>query len=269
MSSITHQNNLKVLFIGDIVARPGREAVAEILPRIRCERELDLVIANVENLSGGRGINEKSIMQMVSSGVDVFTGGNHIFFNKSADALFHDSRFRIVRPANYATEFPGIGCIEMQVKDKKIVVMNFEGQVFMKSPGCNPFICFDEMYKTISHDSFVVVDFHAEATSEKQAFGFYVDGKVNAVIGSHTHVPTADAHILPNGTLYVTDVGMVGVRDSVLGVKKDLIINRFITGEKLAFEWEYSGEKIFNAVYVHIGSDGSIVDFSRCDEVIA
>ena len=274
MNFANNPNELNLLFIGDIVARPGREAVLPILPSLKAELNLDIVIANAENLSGGKGINQKSIDQMVAAGVDVFTGGNHIFSNIKGNALLDDDAYKIIRPANYPPEFAGVGYRVVTIKNQPIVVMNFEGNALMRSSGGNPFVSFDEVYERISKDSYeknpyVIVDFHAEATSEKRAFGFYVDGKVTAVFGSHTHVPTADLGILPHGTFYVTDAGMVGSHDSVLGVKKEIIVNRFVKGEKTSFSWEYVGEKIFNAVFVKISANGSISEFSRCDRVIA
>jgi len=259
MNFTTHHNELTVLFIGDIVARPGRRSVETILPQLIIDNNIDLVIANAENISGGRGVNEKSLLEMNNAGVNYFTSGDHVFRTNGYEKLLIDQTYGLLRPANYNGEMPGSGVITFTTHNGVLVTLiNLQGEVFMREPVLNPFIKFDELYKDVPEGSIVLVDLHAEATSEKKAFGNYVDGRAHGVFGTHTHVPTSDLQVLPNGTFYVTDAGMVGSQNSVLGVKTDIIVDRFVEGRTDPFVWEYEGPKVFNSIKVGFDKKGMI-----------
>jgi metallophosphoesterase (TIGR00282 family) len=235
---------MKFLFIGDIVGRAGRKSLNKLLKPIRKKYNIDIVIANVENSANGYGVTEKVYLELSKYGVDIFTGGNHIWDQKE---IFNkiDKFEYLVRPANYPAGTPG----KFVYKDTnlKFAVINLLGRVFMQQTDC-PFRKFDEIYNDIK-DYFVIVDFHGEATSEKVAFANYVDGRANVVIGTHTHIQTNDDRILPEGTLYLTDVGMCGAVNSVIGMKKELSIKKFLTGLPVKLEVEKKGEIMFNALF--------------------
>jgi hypothetical protein len=218
---------MKVLFIGDIVGKPGRRAVRNLLPGIINRFKTDLVIANGENAAGGFGITEKVADELFGYGISVLTSGNHIWDKKEALGLL-DKEDRIIRPLNYPPGVPGRGSLIYRHNGLNIAVLNASGRVFMPPLDC-PFRRTDEELEMIGNEARVIlIDFHAEATSEKIAFGHYLDGRVSAVIGSHTHVQTADEQVLPGGTAYITDVGMTGPAYSVIGVDKDQIIDKFL-----------------------------------------
>ncbi|RKY02423.1 TIGR00282 family metallophosphoesterase [Candidatus Poribacteria bacterium] len=225
---------MKVLFIGDVVGRPGRRAVREILSRIK--EGYDLIIANGENSAGGLGITPKVADELFSYGVNIITTGNHVWKEKEIyDYL--DKEPRILRPANYPEGTPGRGWGIYELDSGvKLCVVNLMGRVFM-APLENPFRTIDAILERVSGEvKIVIVDFHAEATSEKVAMGWYLDGRVSAVIGTHTHVQTADERVLPNGTAYITDAGMTGPFDSIIGMKKDAVIRRYLTMLPVRFE---------------------------------
>lgn len=234
---------LKILFFGDITGEPGRKAVKKVLPKLLEEAKPDLVLANVENLAHGKGITVKTLEELIRAGVNGFTGGNHIFSKREVDADVFDKYGKIlVRPVNIPDTYLGSSAAVLETGKGKILIGNFLGQVFMASqfhdPIESPFALFDQWLAGNQKDKPIatIIDFHAEATSEKIAFGYFVDGKVAAVLGTHTHVPTADAKVLPAGTAYITDVGMCGAAGSVLGVKKELSLERFITGNRVPFD---------------------------------
>lgn len=226
---------MNILFIGDISGRPGRNAVKKVLPQLHKKYEVDLTIANIENASSGFGITEENYRDLRSAGIDVCTSGNHIWAKKEVTELLDDPKEPLIRPANYPSGVPGKSIWSTEIGSTKVVVANLMGRVFMKEGMDDPFRAVDEIIKQ-HKDSLIIIDFHAEATSEKRAFGFYVDGKVSAVVGTHTHVPTADAQILPEGTAYITDVGFCGPHQSVLGVDKEIIINQFLTAMPQSYE---------------------------------
>ena len=242
---------LRLLMIGDVVGRIGRRAVNINLSELKKEHHLDLVIANGENAAGGAGITKETAEELFSSGVDVLTMGNHVWNIKEA-IPYIDSEQRIVRPANYPIGAPGNGSNVFETKDKiKIGVINLSGRVFMEALDC-PFRKVDEILVEMKKiTNIIVVDFHAEATSEKVAMGWYLAGRVSAVVGTHTHVQTADERILPGGTAYLTDVGMTGPQNSVIGVKKETVINRFISQMPQRFDVA-NGPSQFNAVIIDI-----------------
>jgi len=232
---------LRILFIGDIFGRPGRTIVRERLPELR-DRGLDLIIANGENAAAGFGITPQITEELLDLGIDVLTTGNHVwdkreildYFRMAEDNLYSSAR-RLLRPANYPAGAPGWGIYEGKTAaGVPFAVVNLQGRVFMNSVE-DPFHAADEILEKLQA-RVILVDFHAEATSEKIALGWYLDGRATAVLGTHTHVPTADERVLPNGTAYQTDVGMTGPFDSVIGVTKNTILQKFLTGLPVRFE---------------------------------
>ena len=226
---------MRILFIGDVMGRPGRRAVRELVPALRQQYGASFVVANCENAAGGLGVTPETAKELLESGVDCLTSGNHVFAKKEI-IPFLDSEPRLLRPANYPQGAPGCGIGFFRVEEREIAVINLVGRVFMEPLDC-PFHTGEALVaQALERTPFILVDFHAEATSEKIAFGWYMAGRVSAVIGTHTHVQTADERIIPPGTAYITDVGMVGPRDSVLGVKRELIIRRYLSQLPVRFE---------------------------------
>ena len=219
---------MKVLVIGDIVARPGRTAVLERIEDLRERYKADLIIANVENLAGGYSITPPLVEELLAVGVDVMTSGNHIFDKREAIAYINQQP-KLLRPANYPPGTPGNGMWVGQVNGVGVAVINLIGRVFM-GPADDPFRAADALLRELDPSVRVrLVDFHAEATSEKCALGWYLDGRVSAIFGTHTHVQTADERILPQGTAYITDIGMTGSHAGVIGMDRDDVIARFLT----------------------------------------
>jgi metallophosphoesterase (TIGR00282 family) len=227
---------MRVLFIGDIVGSPGRRIVHERLADILARQQIDLCIANCENAASGFGITPRLVDDLLACGIEVLSGGNHIFDRKEIIDYFPHQP-RLLRPANYPDGTPGSGLFLGTAKNGALyAVLNLQGRTFMPAIDC-PFRAADrELARIPPAVRIVIVDMHAEATSEKQAMGWYLDGKVSAVIGTHTHVSTADERVLPRGTAYITDVGMTGPHDSVIGMDKDGIIKRFIDALPVRFE---------------------------------
>lgn len=232
---------MKILFIGDIFGRPGRVIVKDRLPELRKKHAPDLIIANCENAAAGFGITPSLAEELFDLGIDVMTTGNHVWdkreiieYFQMADGNPHSPARRLLRPANFPQNLPGWGVYEGQKNNLSYAVLNLQGRVFMGSSD-DPFRYVDRLLEQIK-SKIVFVDFHAEATSEKVAFGWYLDGRVTAVVGTHTHIPTADETVLPKGTAYITDVGMTGPYDSVIGVKKELVIEKFLSGMPARFE---------------------------------
>lgn len=245
---------MKLLFIGDIVGKIGRNATRTLLPSVVSKYKIEFVVANGENAAGGFGITEKIANEIFGYGVHVITTGNHVWDKK--EFIPHIAKEnRVLRPLNYPPGVPGYGTIVCTVRDTlKAAVINLSGRVFMGNMDC-PFRVGKESIDDLKKDvRIIIVDFHAEATSEKIAFGHFVDGKVSAVIGTHTHVQTADEKILSGGTAYITDVGMTGPSDSIIGIEKEQIIQRFLTNMPMRFETA-KGEGIFSAVVVEINEE--------------
>jgi len=243
---------MKALLIGDIFGKPGRKVVSAVLPKLRKDLRLDFVIANCENLAHGKGITEKTLNAMLDSGVDFFTSGNHVFSNEGLDLLKAD-KYPLIRPANLSGDVPGYGYKIVQKGQRRVLIINISGRVFM-SPNYNcPFEAVDRI---LSQDEcqdvdYIFVDMHAEATSEKIAMKHFLDGRVTALYGTHTHVMTADSHITENKTAFITDLGMTGISEnSVLGVKKDIILSRFTSNLPIHHEVEEEGKCFFNALLV-------------------
>jgi metallophosphoesterase (TIGR00282 family) len=220
---------IKILFIGDIVGKAGRCAIEKLVPALLNTNSIDICIANGENAAGGKGITRKISNQLFSYGIDIITSGNHIWSNKDILSAL-DTDGRILRPANYPDGVKGIGSTTFKSKKGYIIgIINLMGRIFMKPLDC-PFKTAEKEIKKLKNKTTVnIIDFHAEATSEKIALGRYLDGKIAAVVGTHTHIQTADEKILPNGTAYITDVGMTGPHDSIIGAKKDAVFQRFLT----------------------------------------
>lgn len=240
---------MKILVIGDIVARPGRELVKELLPELIKDNEVDLTIANAENLAHGRGATRGTVEEIMSAGVDYFTSGDHIFWQKGFEQDIED--LPVIRPANFPPGQTGEGYALIDTgKHGKVLLINLLGRVFLNERLDDPFRTADEILQQYKDEdiAFSIVDFHAECSSEKYALGFYLDGRVGAVLGTHTHVPTCDAMVLPQKTLYLSDIGMTGVVDSVLGVEKEIIIEYYLSGLNQRFEWENAGRKAFRGV---------------------
>ncbi len=253
---------MKVLFIGDVTGKPGLQYVKELLPGLIATHHPDLVIANAENSAGnGRGMTSSSSEMLYDFGVEILTLGNHVWDQKDAAALISTDE-RIVRPANLPSGVPGRGYTVVQVGGRPVAVISLIGRTFMGLADC-PFRSFElllkELDKKIQH---IFIDFHGEATSEKLAFGYYVDGRVSAVVGTHTHVQTADERVLPKGTAYITDVGMTGPSNGVLGMKKEIVIRRFLDQMPARFEVA-DGSRQFSAVLTTFGDDGSASAIDR------
>ena len=253
---------MKVLFIGDIVGSPGRDIVKNVLTQLKLENNFDIVIANGENAAGGNGLTERAANELFDNGVDFITLGNHAWDKK--DILsFIDKEERIIRPANYPPGTPGKGYRIFTKNGIKLSIVNLQGRIYMQPLEC-PFRAIDNILLQIADQSkIIIVDMHAEATSEKVALGYYLDGRVSAVLGTHTHIQTADDKILPQGTGYITDVGMTGPYESILGVKKENIIARFLTQMPNRFEVA-TGMSQLNAVFIEIDdATGKTVKIER------
>jgi len=218
---------MNILFIGDIMGRCGRDAVFDLLEDVKNEYRIDFTVANGENASGGLGMNEKGYGELCRAGIDFFTMGNHTFSKKDIISMMQRGE-SIVRPANLPEGTPGEGMAIVNTAKGKLAIINLLGKVYLDEKNASPFSVSEELIKKAREKTnMIIVDIHAEATSEKEALGYFLDGKVSAVIGTHTHVQTADERILPNGTAYITDAGRTGARDSVLGLDTNAAIARF------------------------------------------
>jgi 2',3'-cyclic-nucleotide 2'-phosphodiesterase len=245
---------VRVLFIGDIVGRPGRAGLASVMPELRDRHAPDLVIANGENTAGGLGITKKTATELFDMGVDVITTGNHVYRHKDAYE-FLDHAERVIRPANYMAASPGRGHTIVSAGDRRVAVVNLSGSVQLRAAR-SPFPEADGLVDRVGREAdAIVVDFHAEVTSEKVAMGWHLDGRVAAVLGTHTHVPTADARVLPGGTAFISDVGMTGSRAGVIGVRREQALEAFRT--QMPVKFDTADEDVWvNAVVVEIRPDG-------------
>lgn len=251
--------------LGDVIGRPGRYGVAQALPDLRRKHQVDLVIANGENLAGGRGITAATGEELLAAGVDVITSGNHIFDQREAFDYLNQRDVPILRPLNYPSGAPGRGYLAIE----DILVVNLSGRLFLANLDC-PFRGVDRLLAEMaSQFKVIIVDFHAEATSEKVVMGWYLDGRVSAVLGTHTHVPSADARILPKGTAHVSDVGMVGPRDSVLGMKTERAVAHFVTQLPVRFAVG-DGPIVLNSVLLEVDRQtGKATTIFRIDEIVS
>lgn len=248
---------MKLLFFGDIVAKLGRRAVAQVLPKWLSEHKPDVVIGNIENLAHGDGFTKSTVEELKRLGFNGFTSGDHAFSKPEEIEMFEDKDWPVCRPANFPTGVPGKGLIRIKVGTRDLVVINLIGRVFMDDQYDDPFRTVDGILERIKNDGDVggiLIDLHAEATSEKVAMGWYLDARVSAVVGTHTHVATADAQVLPGGTAYITDVGMTGGRDGVIGVEKDIVIKKFLTQMPVKFNPVEEGRVRIQAVLIDIVS---------------
>jgi len=234
---------MRILILGDVVGRPARRAVRELVPRLTKEEKIDLAVANAENAAGGMGVDIKSAEELLSSGIHVLTSGNHIWKKKEIFPYL-DDHANLLRPANYPEGAPGRGWCEWKSQSGlTALIINIQGRVFMPNHVDDPFRCVDRILRERGqHSPVVIVDMHAEATSEKYAIGWYLDGRASVVFGTHTHVQTADERIFPQGTGYITDVGMCGPFDSVIGIEKETVINGFIS--QLPRKFEVANENV-------------------------
>jgi 2',3'-cyclic-nucleotide 2'-phosphodiesterase len=253
----------RLLFVADVVGHPGREAVKAILPDLKRELDPHLTVVNGENSAAGFGLTAKLAAELMAAGADVITTGNHVFAQKEFVAELPGLE-RVIRPANYPPDAPGKGWCVVDASGHKALVMNLMGRVFVESLD-DPFRAADAILAAHPGIRIVLCDMHAEATSEKTAMGWYLNGRVSAVVGTHTHIPTADARVLPGGTAYVTDVGMVGPRDGCIGMDKDVVLKRFLTGVPARFVVA-SGIVTFNSVLITISaSSGRATSIQRID----
>jgi metallophosphoesterase (TIGR00282 family) len=245
---------VKLLFVGDVVGGLGRRTLASVLPGLRERHQPDWVVVNGENSAGGVGITEKTARELFETGADAITLGNHAYRHRDVYG-FLDREERIVRPANYPKGSPGRGHTVVERDGKRLGVVNLSGQLFVEAVR-SPFSEADAILADLrGKTDHVLLDMHAEATSEKVALGWYVDGRVTACVGTHTHVPTADARVLPGGTAYITDVGMTGPRGGVIGVKRELAIERFLTLTQVKFETSEEDPWLMG-VLIEAGDDG-------------
>jgi metallophosphoesterase (TIGR00282 family) len=257
--------SLNVLLIGDIVGKLGRRTVAAVLPNLRLERSIDVVIANGENTAGGRGLTPGTAQELFRSGIDIITSGNHIWENREVYEILDDPAVPLVRPLNYPDGTPGRGML----KRDGLGVINAMGRTFMGVSIDDPFRALDAALEQMRDCRVTILDFHAEATSEKIAMGYYLDGRIGAVVGTHTHVPTSDTRILPGGTGYVTDLGMCGALHSVLGMETERVIERFLTQMPNRFDPVDSGPAVFNSVLITFDEDsGRTTAIERVDCVV-
>jgi 2',3'-cyclic-nucleotide 2'-phosphodiesterase len=265
---------VKLLFIGDIVGQPGRNAVKNLLPKLREQHALDFIIANGENSAGGSGITPRTAVEIFDAGVDVITSGDHLWDQKEVmELLANENRF--LRPLNYPAGTPGqgSGVFEFRIPHSaihnSIAVLNVQGRTFMQPPLENPFLLAAEEVKRLRERTKIIfVDFHAEATSEKIAFGRFLDGRVSAVVGTHTHVQTADEQILPGGTAYLTDAGFTGPHDGCLGREIEPVMKKFLTGMPQRFEVAKNRVLLHGAVIEIDDASGKASKIQRVSELI-
>jgi metallophosphoesterase (TIGR00282 family) len=252
---------MRILFIGDIVGQPGRQMVARHLKALVADHGAEMVLANGENAAGGFGITPSVGEELLGLGIDLLTTGNHVWDKKEAEG-YVAKESRVLRPANYPEEAPGAGVHILRKNGRMLGVLNIQGRAFLPPIDC-PFKAADrELAQLRRVTDMILVDFHAEATAEKQAFGWYLDGKVSAVVGTHTHVQTADEQILPGRTAYITDVGMTGPRNSVIGIEPEDAIQKFLTQMPRKFTVA-RGPAQLSAVVVDVGEDGRARTITR------
>jgi len=258
---------MNILFVGDIFGKPGRRAMAELLPGLRRELSIDFCIANGENAAGGTGITTDVVDELLACGVDVLTGGNHTWDKREGIAIL-DRELRCLRPANYPEGVPGRGVGLYDCGAEKIAVVNLVGRIFLSNVDC-PFAAADRVLEDLAAVTpLVFVDMHAEATSEKLGMGWYLDGRVTAVIGTHTHVQTADERILPRGTAYLTDAGMTGPHDSVIGVRKELALERLRTQLPVRFQPAEEDIRLMGLVVQCDPSSGRALKVERLERTL-
>lgn len=260
---------MKILVVGDIVGGPGRMAMARVATRYKAEGRADLVIANAENSAAGRGITSALAEELFAGGADVLTMGDHVWDQKEA-LTFYDRESRVVRALNLAPGCPGRGATAIQTKDGPLAVVQLMGRTFMNAVADCPFRAIDDwLKKNAAQYKLIVVDMHAEATSEKVAMGKYLDGRVSAVLGTHTHIQTADEAVTAKGTAYLTDLGMTGPCDSVIGRTTDAILTRFLTGMPTKFEIASGDVRLHGALLTLDPATGKALKIKRVEEILS
>jgi metallophosphoesterase (TIGR00282 family) len=253
---------MNILMIGDVFGDPGRAAVARLVPRLRQEHAIDFCVINVENAAGGSGVTPAMARQFLEQGADVMTSGNHIW-NRREIVEYITRENLLLRPANFPTGTPGVGAVTVKAGPHRVAVLNLMGRVFMSPIDC-PFRKADELLPELRRETpIVLVDMHAEATSETVAMGWHLDGRVSAVVGTHRHVQTADERVLPGGTAYLTDLGMTGPTDGVIGVDREIILQRFLTQMPVRFEPARGPAALHGAVIVVDPDSGRASDIRR------
>jgi 2',3'-cyclic-nucleotide 2'-phosphodiesterase len=242
---------MRILFVGDVVGSPGRDMIKEYVPKLKEKYRPTVTIINGENAAGGRGITEDIYRSFLEVGAQAVTLGNHSWDNRDIFEFIDKAKY-LVRPANFPEDVPGTGITYLKINQDEVAIINLQGRTFMPAIDC-PFKKADELIEEArKRTPIIFVDFHAEATSEKQAIGWYLDGRVSVVVGTHTHVQTADERILPAGTAYISDVGMTGPYDGILGVERDVVIKRFLTNLPGRFEVPKTGRTQLSAVLIEI-----------------
>lgn len=242
---------MKILFIGDVVGSPGREMVKEYLPKLKEKYRPTMTIVNGENAAAGKGITEPIYRGFLEWGAQAITMGNHTWDRKEIFDFIDDAKY-LIRPANFPENNPGRGMLFLTINGLEVAIINLQGRTFLPAID-DPFQKADELIEEArKRTNIIFIDFHGEATSEKQAFGWYVDGRVSAVVGTHTHTQTADERILPKGTAYITDVGMTGPYDGILGVEREAVLKRFLTAMPVRFEITKKGRRQLNGVLISI-----------------
>ncbi|ANQ64065.1 TIGR00282 family metallophosphoesterase [Staphylococcus equorum] len=253
---------MRILFIGDIVGKVGREAINTYLPKLKQTDRPTVTIVNAENAAHGKGLTEKIYKELLREGVDFMTMGNHTYGQRQIYD-FIESAKRMVRPANFPDEAPGVGMRIIQINDLKLAIINLQGRAFMQDID-DPFKKADELIAEAQKETdYIFVDFHAETTSEKNAMGWYLDNRVSAVVGTHTHIQTSDERILPGGTGYITDVGMTGFYDGILGINRGEVITRFITSLPQRHVVPDEGRSVLSGVIIDINKDGKATHIER------
>ena len=253
---------MRILFIGDIVGKIGRNAISTYLPKLKQEYRPTVSIVNAENAAHGKGLTEKIYKQLLREGVDFMTMGNHTYGQREIYEFIDEAK-RMVRPANFPSEAPGVGMRIIQINDIKLAIINLQGRAFMQDID-DPFKKADELVKEAQNVTpYIFLDFHAETTSEKNAMGWYLDGRVRAVVGTHTHIQTSDNRILPSGTGYITDVGMTGFYDGILGINRDEVIERFITSLPQRHVVPDNGRSVLSGVIIDIDKNGKTTNIER------
>ena len=262
---------MKILFFGDVMGSIGRKALQKKLPALKKKYQADLAIINAENLAHGKGVSAKILKQMQEAGVDFFTSGNHVYSKGNSKEIFNSPELNIIAPANDPRTPQESGYKLIKFGKNNLIMLNLLGKTFIDEQNIKcPFKTLDQLLKETKkyQADYTILDFHAEATSEKVAMGHYADGRIDAVLGTHTHIQTNDARQLPGGTLYISDVGMVGAQESVIGVKKEIIIDKFLNDSKIVFDIPLKGKVTINAVLLELNKKSSKIKVIKGKTVI-
>jgi metallophosphoesterase (TIGR00282 family) len=262
---------MRILFIGDMVGKPSRQAVAKFLATKRKRMKIDIVIANSDNLAHGRGVTRKTLEEMLASGVDILTCGDHAWDNTQAFDNLKKKELDFLMPANVEDVDSSLSAREFEIRGVKILVVNLMGRIFMERKATSPFEAADKLLAEHAEKGkakVIFVDFHAEATSEKKALGRYLDGRVSAIVGTHTHVQTADGEVLAGGTAYITDAGMAGVKDSILGCEAQAVLDQFVNGTPFKYKIKEEGMVAIEGVIIEVNKNGKARKIERLHEEV-